>query len=265
MLIIGERINATRSAIKEALLGRDAELIRREAVTQTEAGADYLDVNGGTSPEAELDNLAWLCDVAQEASSLPLCLDSANPLVIEAGLMRHRNGKAFVNSISMEQGKYERVLPLVREYGARVVALAMDDAGIPRTAAERLRVVERIAEEAAKQKIELSDVYIDPLVMALSADGGAGALVIEVLEGIRKRFPGLRTICGLSNISFGLPSRRLLNRVFLAMLMAHGLDSAIIDPLDEKLMASVIAGKALQGEDEFCMEYLKAFRAKRLE
>jgi cobalamin-dependent methionine synthase I len=265
MLIIGERINATRQAVKEALHQRDDSLIREEAKGQAAAGADYIDVNGGTSPAEELENMVWLCEVVQGSVSLPLCLDSASPEVIEAGLKGHRNGKALVNSISMEKGKHERTLPLVKEYGAGVVALAMDDSGIPRTAADRLRVVERVVEAASGHGIALSDVYVDPLVMALSADNGAGLMVIEVLRGIKERWPGLKTTCGLSNISFGLPNRRLVNRVFLAMLMAHGLDSAIIDPLDEKLTAAAVTGRALLGRDEYCMEYLKAYRAKRLE
>ncbi|HUT51775.1 MAG TPA: methyltetrahydrofolate cobalamin methyltransferase [bacterium] len=265
MLIIGERINATRKGIKAALLKRDEGFIREEASAQAGAGADYIDVNGGTSPAEELENMVWLCEVVQGSVPLPLCLDSASPEVIEAGLKRHQNGKAIVNSISMEKSKYERMLPLVKEYGAGVVALAMDDSGIPRTAADRLRVVARVVAAASGHGIALSDVYIDPLVMALSADNGSGLLVIEVLRGIKEQWPELKTTCGLSNISFGLPNRRLVNRVFLAMLMAHGLDSAIIDPLDAKLAAAAITGRALLGRDEYCMEYLKAYRGKRLE
>jgi 5-methyltetrahydrofolate--homocysteine methyltransferase len=264
MLIIGERINATRSDIKNAILNRDSELIRKEARDQAEAGADYIDVNGGTTPEEELDNMLWLCEVVQSAVSAPLCIDSASPSVIEAGLKRHRNGRAMVNSISMEAGKHESILPLVSEHKACVVALAMDDSGIPRTAEDRLRVVERTVEEAGKHSIPLCDVYVDPLVMALSSDAGAGLMVIEVLEGIHRRWPELRTTCGLSNISFGLPDRRLINRIFSAMLMAHGLDSAILDPLDKEMTAAIIGGRALLGRDEFCMEYIKAFRAGRL-
>jgi len=264
MLIIGERINATRPAVKEAIFRRDSDLIKKEARDQAGAGADYIDVNGGTTPEEELENMLWLCEVVQSAVSAPLCIDSASPGVIEAGLKSHRNGKAMVNSISMEAGKYESILPLVKEHGAGVVALAMDDSGIPRTAKDRLQVVERTVEEAGKHSIPLCDVYVDPLVMALSSDGSAGLMVIEVLQGIRERWPELRTTCGLSNISFGLPDRRLINRTFSAMLMAHGLDSAILDPLDKEMMATIIGGRALLGRDEFCMEYIKAYRAGRL-
>jgi len=264
MLVIGERINATRSSIKSALQNRDCVLIEKEAREQAGAGADYIDVNGGTSPEEELDNMIWLVEVLREAVEQPLCLDSASPGVIEAGLQRHGKARPMVNSISMEKGRHESILPLIKEHNALVVALAMDDSGIPRTAEDRLRVVERIVEAAGEHGVPLSHVYIDPLVMALSADNTSGLLVIEVLCGIRERWPELKTTCGLSNISFGLPNRRLINRTFLAMLMASGLDSAIVDPQDRQLMAAVITGRALAGKDEFCMEYIKAFREERL-
>lgn len=263
MLIIGERINATRKSIKQALAERDSAMIRSEARDQAGAGADFIDVNGGTTPDEELDNLIWLCEEVRAEVDAPLCIDSASAAVIAEGLQRAGPG-AMVNSISMEKGRYEQIMPLVKEHGAGVVALAMDDSGIPRTAADRLRVVERTVEEARKHGVPLESVYIDPLVMALSADTGSGLLVIEVLKGIKERWPGLRTTCGLSNISFGLPNRRLVNRTFLAMLLAHGLDSAIVDPLDRGLMSTVHAGRALTGTDDFCMGYLKAYRTKLL-
>lgn len=265
MLIIGERINATRKGIAAALAARDAEVIRREARRQAEAGADYLDVNGGTRPDEELENLIWLMEVVQSTVDLPLSIDSPNPQVVEAGLSRHRSGRAFVNSISLEQGKYERILPLCKEHQAKVVALAMDDSGIPKTAEDRLKVVAGLVQAAEKFGVPLENIYVDPLVMALSADQTAGLLVINVLKGIREQWPELRTTCGLSNISFGLPNRKLLNRTFLSLLMAHGLASAILDPLDERIMAALAAGRALLGDDEYSMKYLKAFRAGKLE
>ncbi len=265
MLIIGERINATRKQIGAALKNRDADHIRNEARQQAAAGADYLDVNGGSTPEEEKENMAWLCEEVQSASELPMCIDSASAEAIREGLRLNRNGRPLINSISMEKGRYEEILPIVKEQNAMVIALAIDDSGIPQTADDRLKVVERIVGEAEKNGIALSDVFVDPLVMALSADGNSGNLVIDVIQGIKQRWPDLKTTSGLSNISFGLPNRRLVNRVFLAMLMAHGMDSAIVDPLDEKLMATVFAGRALAGKDEFCMAYLEAYRAKKLE
>jgi 5-methyltetrahydrofolate--homocysteine methyltransferase len=264
MLIVGERINATRLAIKNALQERNAAAIKGEARRQAEAGADYLDVNGGSTPAEELDNMLWLCDVVQAEVDLPLCLDSASAEVLAAGLARSRNGRPMVNSITLEAGRHERILPLVKEHRARVVALPLSDSGIPRTAADRLRGVERIVVEVTRLGIPLEDVYIDPMVMALGSDGSAGLVLMETLRGIKKGWPELRTTVGLSNVSFGLPNRRLLNRTFLAMLMGLGLDAAIVDPLDPQIMATAAAGVALLGRDEDCMEYLKAYRAKKL-
>lgn len=264
MLIVGERINASRKAIREALADRAAEVIQEEAKRQAEAGADYLDVNGGSRPEEELENMIWLCEVVPAVVDLPLCIDSADPKVVEEGLKRHPKGRPFVNSVSLEKSRVENIFPLVQKYQAKVVALAMDDTGIPRTSEDRLRVVEGLVQAGQKFGVPLSDIYVDPLVMALSADTSAGKMVIDVLRGIRQRWPELKTTCGLSNISFGLPHRKLLNRTFLALLLAHGLDSAILDPLDQDLMATLTAGRALLGEDEFCMNYLQAFRAGKL-
>ena len=264
MLVIGERINATRKTIKEALSKRDEGFIAKEAKDQAEAGADYIDVNGGTTPEEELDNMLWLVEVVQDAVDLPLCLDSSSPDVISEALKHHKNGRAMINSVSMEEGRHEALLPLVKENDAMVVALAMDDTGIPRTANDRLLVIEKLVEKSSDVGIPLSDIYIDPLVMALSADITAGKIVVDVLRGMGERWPDLNSTCGLSNISFGLPKRSLVNRTYLSILAANGLSSAIIDPLDEKMMAEVTALRALLGKDDYCMEFISAFRAGKL-
>lgn len=265
MIIIAERINATRKDIKEAILNKDAASIQEEAKNQDQAGADYIDVNAGADPEGEKGYMEWLVEAVQEVTDKPLCIDSANPEVIRAGLKAHKNGRPMVNSITMEKGKHEAVLPLVKEHNALLVALAMDDSGIPRTAEDRIEVVEKIVAAAGGHGIPLSEVYIDPLIMALSADPNAGTLVMDLLRQLKTRWPDLKTTCGLSNISFGLPARHLVNRTFVTMLMACGLDSAIMDPLDEKIMAAVAAARALRGEDEYCMDYIKLFRAGKLE
>jgi cobalamin-dependent methionine synthase I len=264
MLIIAERINATRGSIKDAILSKDAELIKKEARAQDEAGADYIDVNSGADPSGEKEYMEWLVEVVQDATEKPLCIDSASPEVIEAGIRGHRNGRPMINSITMETGKHEAILPMVKEHNALLVALAMDDRGIPKTPDDRLEVVQKIVEAVGKHDIPLSDVYIDPLIMALSADSTSGTLVMELIQKVKSRWPDLMTTCGLSNISFGLPLRHLVNRTFVAMLMACGMDSAIVDPTDKKMMTTIYAAEALRGRDEFCMNYLKAFRAKKL-
>lgn len=265
MIVIAERINATRKSIRQALLNRDEARIRKEARDQAAAGAAWLDLNAAAEPEQELELMEWLVGVVQAEVKTPLAIDSASPSVIAAGLKLHRNGQALVNSITMETGRFEPVLPLVREFGAAVIGLALDDRGIGKTAAERLQVVERMVEEVSRRGIPLADLYVDPMVLTVSSDQNSGRLALEVVKQIKARWPEVKTTAGLSNVSFGLPNRSLLNRAFLAMLLAQGLDSAILDPLDQKLMAALRAGETLLGQDPYCRSYLKAFRAGGLE
>jgi len=264
MIVIAERINGTRQAIKAALLAKDEALIQREATAQAEAGADWLDLNAAAEPDRELELMEWLVETVQAGVKTPLCVDSASPKVIEAGLKRHRNGKPMVNSITMEQGRHEEVLPLVKRYGASVIGLALDDSGVGKTAADRLRVVERMVETAAKHGIALSDLYVDPLVLTVSSDQNSGVIALEVLRQIKAGWPEVKTTAGLSNVSFGLPNRQLLNRTYLAMLMAFGLDSVLVDVLDAQVMATLSAAVTLLGQDPYCKNYLKAFRAGKL-
>ena len=264
MIIIAERINATRKAIKAAPLAKDEALIQQEAKAQAEAGADWLDVNAAAEPEREVELMEWLTQAVQAEVKTPLGFDSANPRAIEAGLKLHRNGKPMVNSITMETGRHEAVLPLVKQYGAAVVGLAMDDGGIGKSAAERLRAVEKMAEAVSRAGIPLSDLYVDPLLLTISSDQNSGLIALGVVRGIKSHWPEIQTTAGLSNISFGLPNRKLLNRTFLAMLLAAGLDSALVDPLDAELMAAITAATALLNQDPYCRNYLKAHRAGKL-
>lgn len=265
MELIAERINATRQSIRQALLNRDEALLRKEARDQAAAGPAWLDLNAAAAPERELELMEWLVEVVQAEVRTALAIDSANPAVIAAGLKRHRHGKALVNSITLETGRFEAVLPLVKEYQAAVIGLALDDNGIGKTLADRLRVVERMVAEVARQGIALSDLYVDPLVLTVSSDPSSGRLVLDAVREIKSHWPEVKTVAGLSNISFGLPARSLLNRTFLAMLLAAGLDAALVDPLDPKLMSALLAGETLLGQDPYCRGYLTAFRAGKLD
>jgi len=264
MIIIAERINGTRKAIKAALLAKDEALIKKEARDQAEAGANWLDVNAAAEPDREVELMEWLTRTVQAEVKTPLCFDSANPRAIEAGLKLHRNGQPMVNSITLERGRHEAVLPLVKQYGAAVVGLAMDDGGIGKSAADRLRVVEKMVGAVSREGIPLSDLYVDPLVLTVSSDQKSGLIALEVVRGIKAGWPELKTTAGLSNISFGLPNRRLLNRTFLAMLLGAGLDSALVDPLDAQLMAAITSATALLNQDPYCKNYLKAHRSGKL-
>ncbi len=263
MLIIGELINTSRKKIAPAVANRDAGYIKELARSQVEAGADMVDVNSGTMMKNEPEVLAWLVETIQAEVDAPLCLDSPNPEALERALSVHK-GTAMLNSISGEKKRFKEILPLVKKYRTKVVALAMDDNGIPKTAENRLKVASNLVESLTAAGVPAEDIYLDPLVQPISTDSTAGAVVLETLWLIKSKLSGVHTICGLSNVSFGLPQRKLLNQAFIAMTMAVGLDSAIVDPLDERLMSLVTAANALRGDDLYCANYLEAYRKGRL-
>ncbi len=264
MIVVGERINGTAKRVREALVARDTELIVREARAQADAGADYIDVNAGTEPDREPDDVVWLVETVQGAVERPVCIDSANPKALEAGLDAHR-GQALLNSASAEEERMESVMGLARTYSARVVCLTLDDTGLPKTAEQRVAIAQRLVEAAEAAGIPREDIFIDPLARAVGVENEQGAAFLDAVGEIRRSLPGLHVICGLSNVSFQMPARRLLNRTFLAMAMARGLDAAIVDPLDGGLMAAARAAETLLGLDDMCLGYIQAHRAGLLE
>ena len=264
MLIIGERINATRKRISKAISGRDADFIAREARAQAEVGATHIDCNAGRSPEGEVEDLKWLISVVQEAVDLPISVDSPNPKAIAAGLNLVRK-QPIINSVTAEQAQVEAVMPLAQQHEALLVALCMGDAGMPSGAGQRIEAAEKIVRAAEKHGIPVSRLYFDPVIAPLSTSPAEVAAAIETVRHIMTQFGGAHTTCGLSNVSFGLPKRNTLNRTFLAMLMAAGLDGVIMDPTEPHMMATALAGEAIMGRDEWCMAYIKAGRADRLD
>jgi 5-methyltetrahydrofolate--homocysteine methyltransferase len=264
MLIIGERINSTRKAIAPAVRERDAALIEEEARKQAEAGAHVLDCNAATvGREEEPERLCWLVERVQEATGLPVALDSPNPDAIAQALAIHR-GTPVLNSISGEQEKLARLLPLAREHRARVIALCMDEEGMPRTGEERVRIGTRLMEALTAGGIPETDVILDPLLVPIGVDTENGAHALQAIGELRRRFPRTPIGVGLTNVSYGLPERRWLNRAMLVLAMGAGLDAVICDPTDRELMALLRAAKTLLGRDEFCAEYLAAARAGKL-
>ncbi len=264
MLIVGERINATRKRIRRAVEGRDVEFIRQEARKQAEAGADYIDLNAGSDPSKEADNLAWLAETVQEAVELPLCLDSASPEALKRALSGcERPG--MINSITAEKERLEGVLPLVVESGAHVVALTMDDTGMPEDTDGRVDIARALLEKLNEVGVEADRVHFDPLIRPVSTDASQPLAAARAVRRIMDELPGVHTICGLSNVSFGLPRRRILNRAYLVIMIASGLDGAIVDPTETGMYATLCAAQALLGRDEYCMNYIAAERAGRLE
>lgn len=260
MLIVGELINTSRKAIKPAVENRDAAYIQEIAMKQVEAGAHYVDVNCGTMVHNEPETMAWLIETIQEKVTAPLCLDTPNVKALEAGLPLVKNGQPMINSITAEKERFESVLPLVLKYKAKIVALCMDDSGMPETKEDRMRIAKKLVGDLTAAGVPEEDIYLDPLVKPISTSDRAGLDVLETVEEIKNMFPKVHGICGLSNISFGLPNRKVLNRVFLIQCMTKGMDSFILDPLDKTMMGFLYASQALLGQDQFCMQYLNAHR-----
>lgn len=264
MIIIGERINSTKKQVQEAIKSKNAQFILKLARDQIAAGAEYIDVNCAITTGDEVQDMDWLVSVIQ--SDIPdasLCIDSPNYLAIERALKVYKGkGGIFINSITAEERRMQAILPLAVQYHARLIALTMDDKGMPDTAAGRRDIAARILSKANEMGFSADDLYFDPLIRPISTEPAQAKEFLSSIPLIKSLGP-VKTICGLSNISFGLPDRRIINSVFLSMAIHMGLDAAILDPLDKNIIASLKASRALVGLDEYCAEYIKAFREGR--
>lgn len=263
MIIVAEKINTSRKSVADAVERRDTEFIIKLARDQAEAGADYIDVNSGTFLDREIECLCWLVETVQGAVDLPLCLDSPNPEALSAAMKRHR-GEPLINSISLEPERFTALLPVVTSRECHVVALCMAKTGMPRTTGERVIAGSEIIGRLVKEGIHLSRILVDPLVQPISVDTGMGTAALEAISKMMADFPGVHTICGLSNVSFGLPQRHLINRNFLALSMCHGLSAAILDPTDRELMATLLSVEMLLGRDEYCEKFIDAYQSGRI-
>ncbi len=260
-ILIGERINPTgKPAMKRALQAGDVDWMLREAVRQHEAGAEILDVNAGLPGIDEAAWLARLVTAIQGVCDLPLQLDTANAGALETAMRRY-NGKPMVNSVSGKPESMAAVFPLVQKYGGVVVALTLDADGIPKTADGRLAIARRILDTAAEYGIAKTDLVIDPLTMAVSAEPDAALVALESLRRVRTEL-GVQTVLGVSNISFGLPKRSALNAAFYTMAAGAGLSAAILNPFAEDIMRAVCASRALLGADPACAAYIAAMAAE---
>jgi cobalamin-dependent methionine synthase I len=259
MKIIGEKINGTRKRVAAAIADRDAAHIKHLATSQSEAGAAWLDLNAGTHPDREPDDLVWLIETVQSVVDLPLSLDSANPAALGTAL-GHVARTPIINSISGERARVEGILPLVAEHGTGVVALGISDKGIPDTAEERMAVVRDLVETTRAAGVADDDVYVDPLVLTVATNNDAAVIALATMQMIRREFQDVHLTVGLSNVSFGLPARALINRGFLTLAIEAGLDTAIADPLDKGLQAQILVTEMLLGRDEHCLNYVRASR-----
>ena len=231
MKIIGEKINGTRKRVAQAIAERDVTFIQDLARQQAEAGSAWLDVNAGTHPNQEPDDLVWLIETVQAVVDTPLCLDSANPQALAVAIKAVRQ-TPMINSISGEPQRLEGILPMVAEHGCQVIALAMDDKKIPETGEARVAVIHKVLDATRVAGIPDEHLYVDPLAMTIGTNIQSGLIAFDTMRAVHADYPEVHLTIGLSNISFGLPARSFINRDFLTLALAAGLDSAILDPLD---------------------------------
>ena len=256
--IIGERINPTgKKKFKEALKNEDMDYILKEAITQQDKGAHILDVNVGLPDIDEVAMMEKVIKELQSVTSLPLQIDTVDGKAMERA-MRIYNGKPMINSVNGKQVSMDEVFPLVQKYGGVVVGLTIDEGGIPQDADGRVRIAGKIIEEAAKYGIDKKDIVIDVLTMTISSEKDGAKVTLEALRRVREEF-GVRTVLGVSNISFGLPRRPIVNSYFYAMAMQNGLTAGIINPSSEDMMKAYRSYNALMGYDENCTKYINTY------
>lgn len=265
MIIIGESLNATVPAVSQAIAARDEKFVTDLAKLQVECGAMMLDVNaGGLGGRDEGEELSWLVQTVRSVVQVPLVLDSANPESLRRAVKVYEGSELILSSVTAEKDSLENLLPLAAELNCGLVGLCMSEKGIPNNPEGRLEMAEVIVKQAMLAGIKPENLYLDPLVMTVSVDWQAGRITLNTLRMLKERFPFARIISIVGNIAFGMPMRGLVNRTFLAMLMALGPDAVMLNVRDREMMATLTAAAVLRGEDEYCRKYIKAFRAGKL-
>ena len=260
MIIIGEKINGSIPAVAEAIARRDAEFIKARAIAQEEAGATFIDCCASVPEAEELETLKWMIDCIQEVSDLPIAVDSPSAQVL-AQAWKFCKKPGLFNSVSGESDKMDVIFPIMAENkGWQVIALLSDDTGIPKNAADRLRVFDKVMAKAKEYGIAPNRIHIDPLVEMLCTSENGIETNTEVISTIRQKYPTIHITAAVSNISFNLPVRKMLNLGFTVLAMNAGLDSAILDPTNRDMIGLIYATEALLGLDDYCMEYISAYR-----
>ena len=260
-VIIGERINPTgRKVLAAEMKEGRMDRVRSDAIAQVKASAHMLDINAGIPQLDESALLVAAIKAAVEVTDVPICIDSSIIEALEAGLSAYQ-GKALVNSVTAEEERMERILPLVKKHGAAVIGMANDETGISMIPEERLALARRIIERAADHGIPPQDVIIDPIAMTVAADPTCGLITLETMRLIRDQL-GNNMTCGASNVSFGLPDRATVNAAFLPLAMHSGLTCAITNPLVPEVRRAVLAGDLLLGHDEYAMRWIASYRAE---
>ena len=259
MIIIGEKINGTIPSVRKAIAEKDADFIRNLAKVQSDAGAHFIDVCASVEDSIELETMKWLIELVQEVTDTPISIDSPHARTCAAAIpFCHKPG--LINSVSGEGDKIDVVFPVIADTQWECAALLCDDTGIPKTAEKRLEVFEEIMKKAKAYNISPSRLHIDPPVEMLCTSEDGINMIVEVIKEIKGRYPGIHVTGGLSNVSYNLPARRLVNQAFTVLAMNAGMDSGILDPTNQDLLGMIFATEALLGKDEYCMEYIGAYR-----
>lgn len=259
--IIGERINPTRrKKLAESMAQGDFSLVQEDARKQEAAGAQILDVNAGIPGADEPALLRGAAQAVMEVAQVPLCFDSANPQALKAALEIYP-GKALINSTTAEESMLEQVMPLAKEYGAAVIGVITDENGIPATPEARLAVARKLINRAADYGVPSEDVVIDCLALTVGADHKAGQVTLDSIALVRQEL-GVNLSLGASNVSFGLPDRKIINLAYLSLAIGRGLTAAITDPTVEEIQTMLLACDLLMGRDEYAMRWIKAFRKR---
>lgn len=258
MIIIGEKINGSIPSAGKAIAERNADWIRNLAKIQSDANADYIDCCSSVNVE-ERETMKWLIDLIQEVTDTPICVDSPDPQVC-VDVLQYCNKPGMVNSVSLEGSKIDIIFPAIAKTEWNCIALLCDDKGIPATVERRIEIFKEIMKKAEEYGIVPDRLYIDPLVETLGTNSTSLLTFVDCCRQIKELYPDVHITSGLSNISFGLPVRKMINMSFMVLAMNAGMDSAIVDPTNRDMMGVIFATNALLGDDYFCMEYLAAYR-----
>ncbi len=266
MIIVGENINATIPRIKDLIMHHDETSLKDLAVEQERAGAHIIDINVATgkgTADDEINDMRWLIERVKSTIHAKICVDSADHSVLRAGIEAGGDATGLVNSVKATDKNIAEVLPLVSEFSLPVIALAMDERGVPADTKTRLRACEKLMRGAEVHNIPAENIFFDPLVMPISTDIGQAVTTIETLEGIKKEFPQAKTILAVSNVSFGLQRRTLINQALIHMAQLLSVDALLVNPCDAELMLAVKAGEAVMGRDRHCRKYSRAVRQQK--
>jgi len=263
MIIIGEKINGAIPSVGSAIAAKDTGFIAELAKKQVEAGVDYLDICAGTLVAKEYDTLCWLLDIVQEYTETPICIDSPDPRMIERVLPRIRK-TGIINSVSGEGEKCDVLYPILKDNDWDVVVLTCDDNGIPGDADSKVKIASGLIDKALGYGIAVERLHVDPLVMSVATVHDAVLVFMEASQRIKEAYPGIHIAAGLSNVSYGLPCRTLINQGFLTLALSAGLDTGIIDPLNRGLRGAMLAAEVLLDKDRHCRRYNNAYRSGKI-